>query len=561
MAHYRSFWDLEYSQSYTTHNVAAFDSNYNTTGGGTFKWINGNNTSITNIAGIRIKPLFTTVGYWERVIESTPSISWFGTTNNVSTGTLASQGFTQPNLDVRYGAGVVSTTDNFDTAAIKFAFKLMETPGYQSFDFEPKQYYLTSTCYLPKTINGLLPNVTDDRKRFKLNGNEGILKYATSSASNFTMIDGNDYVDQTDADNNGTRRSFNIHNFSTSGSLLAGSKFLSVGPSYNSKISNCSVYRFDTGIELRFALSATVEKCEFTFALNDCLYVGYGNWAGATSSNSQSNHTLILGNRFVSLGTGNSACKIEGCSGIVAMSNIYEGSGGNYGFYFDGIGLNVKECKFINNHIETTAKIAAFYFRCNSGIYTIDGVYCQYPGTLVYNDSAIYGGYPEIIVRGIGFMEPKNKFRNSSTGACWIFERNSFPGSMDPQILTVPQLITSQDANKETIWYGVNRATDTITCSVASKTFNTAIGQSAIYTVGANITAENAANRDNLMSGTITSYNNLTGQLVCNMTFASTAATFSDWVIFITDTLPASTTYNAVQTARRIELLTNARKT
>jgi hypothetical protein len=561
MAYYKSFWDLQNSKAYTTHTVGAFDLNYNTTGGGTFRWVEALNTSIPNIAGIRIKPLSTTVGYWERITETTPNISWFGTTNIPSTGTFASQGFTQPTLDTRYGAGVVTTTDNFDTAAIKFAFKLMETFGYNAFQFEPKKYYLTSTCYLPKNISGFLVPAEDDyRRTFLLEGNRCFLYYATSSAGDFTMIASDNVINQAEANPVLIRRSFTISNINAYGDNVAGSKFLTIGPSYNSHISKCVAYRVDKGMELRFALNATVEKCEFTNCASDALYVGYGNWSGATTANSQSNHTLILGNRFFTAGSANTACKIEAASGIVAMSNIYEGSGGNYGFYFDGIGSNVKECKFINNHVETTANIAAFYFKCNTGVYTVDGIYCQYPGTLVYNDSAPYGGLPEVLVRGIGFMHPKNKFRGSSISQCWIFERNIFPGSF-PDILSIPLLINAQDADKETMWYGANRATDTITCSVASKTFNTAIGQSAIYTVGANITAENAANRDNFMSGTITSYNNLTGQLVCNMTFASTGATFSDWLIFITNTLPSRTSYSGVQTAKRIELLTNAKKT
>ncbi len=558
MAYYKNFWQLEQSKSYTTHTVGAFDSNHNTTGGGTFRWIDANNTSITNIAGIRIKPLNSTLGYWERIIETTPNISWFGTTNSSTTGTFASLGFTQPTLDYRYGTGIVSTTDNFDTAAIKFAFKLMETIGYGAFEFEPKQYYLTSTCYLPKTINGFTN--ADTRKTFVLEGNRCFLYYATSSAANFTMIASDNVTNQAEADPVLVRRSLTISNINAYGSNVVGSKFLTVGPSYNSHISKCVAYQIDKGMELRFALNATVEKCEFTNCATDGLYVGYGNWSGATTANSQSNHTMIIGNRFFTASSANTALKIEAASGIVAMSNIYEGSGGNYGFYFDGAGSNVKECKFINNHVETTANIAAFYFKCNTGIYTVDGVYCQYPGTLIYNDSAPYGGLPEIQVKNIGYMHPKNKFRGSSISQCWIFERNIFPGSFG-DILSIPLLISAGDAGKETMWYGVNKATNSITQGTGSKTFNTAVGQSAIYTVGATITAENAANRDNFMTGTITSYNNTTGELICNMATASDAATYSNWLLFITNTLPWKGTYNGVQTGRRMEFLVNAKKT
>ena len=83
MAFYNNFWTLKSSTSYTTHTVGQFDANCSS-GGGVFKWVSANNTSVSDIAGFRIKPSAVTTGYWERVYDGPINVGWFGTQNTTS---------------------------------------------------------------------------------------------------------------------------------------------------------------------------------------------------------------------------------------------------------------------------------------------------------------------------------------------------------------------------------------------------------------------------------------------------------------------------------------------
>ena len=128
MAFYKYFYDLASSTSYTTHTVGSFDNN-STTGGGNFRWVsNTSNVGIADIAGIRIKPTGSTVGYWLRDFTGPMNLGWFGCQNTDSTPSTFSQlGVSQTTLDSRYGTSFATTSDCYDTTAIRYAFNLMNT--------------------------------------------------------------------------------------------------------------------------------------------------------------------------------------------------------------------------------------------------------------------------------------------------------------------------------------------------------------------------------------------------------------------------------------------------
>ena len=117
--------DLKTSTAYTSQYVNQYDANC-TAGGGFFKWIQSNNTGVQELYGFRIIPTTTTLGYWERVADGPWKVEWFGVMNTAGQGTLGSYGFTIAQLNTRYngvvGSNTVTTSDTYDTAAIKFLF-------------------------------------------------------------------------------------------------------------------------------------------------------------------------------------------------------------------------------------------------------------------------------------------------------------------------------------------------------------------------------------------------------------------------------------------------------
>ncbi len=128
MAFYNNFWALQNVTTYASHVIGSFDSN-TTTGGGIFRWVGGvNNSTITNIPGIRIKPINSSTGYWIRVFDGPLNVSWFGCQNEgtVPPNTFAQLGVNQATLDSRYGTGFATTSDNYDTTAIRYAMKLVQ---------------------------------------------------------------------------------------------------------------------------------------------------------------------------------------------------------------------------------------------------------------------------------------------------------------------------------------------------------------------------------------------------------------------------------------------------
>lgn len=283
MAFYKYFWDLAESETYVTHTVGSFDNN-TTTGGGVFRWIPyANNSSITNIAGIRIKPTATTNGYWERVWDGPMNVGWFGSQNLNSVLTFAQLGVSQTTLDQRYGAGFATTTDNYDTTAIRYAFHVMNMLGYQGLIFEPKVYWLTKMCELPAATTST--TVVD---MFVIDGNGATIRRGNTSQFTFfkrmptTMAEQATFLPNT----------FTFKNFSADGGSgtwqNSGYAFLELGASTGSIIDNININNFDIGLRLENCPSITVSNVLSYAVASTSIRLTSGSWTGANPSNTAS---------------------------------------------------------------------------------------------------------------------------------------------------------------------------------------------------------------------------------------------------------------------------------
>jgi len=74
-------------------------------------------------------------------------------------------------------------------------------------------------------------------------------------------------------------------------------KGIEPGPGYGCTFTNLKFYGLGTAIHMRFSLHAKVNNCQ-AINCNDGFVADYGNWSGATISNSQSNHTQFEGCRI-----------------------------------------------------------------------------------------------------------------------------------------------------------------------------------------------------------------------------------------------------------------------
>lgn len=541
MAFFNTFYDLKTSTAYNTHTVGTFDAN-TSSGGGTFRWVKANNTSISDIPGFRIKPSGTNTGYWERIFDGPASVGWFGTINTSSQGTLASYGFTQAQLDARYGlANLVLTTDTYDTAAIKYAFYLMqEVRGFQTLTFESKDYYITSTCYFPGLFT---PNSTRNIN-YSIEGN-GAWIYDHNSVTTAMDYFGSRLPANSTEAAAWQRRRFVIKNFlfNGQGSIATGSGKAAIllGETYNSEVCYNHFEYFDTAIKARFAMNTDIYHNNIVNHTGDAIVVTYGSDWGGTTANGASNHSRVIKNRIYGNASSGKGIYIRGASGIVIDDNIWEGDGssgiaGTHAVYFDNAGATtVKECTIKSTHVERSHATGGsfFYIRGTTGMYTIEKPYVQYAGTLVELVSQ-GGAYPEVKLSGIGYIPNDCKLKGDNTG-CWIIEHNILPAVYGITSDTTMRTGVNT-SNNSMIWYSGYKSTSTNTIGTGNKNFTIPINATG-YTAGDTIRIE-AFGSSAYMTGTVTSYNPVTGALVVNITAVVSSGTFSDWRMWTNDNCP-----------------------
>lgn len=430
----RNWWDLKYSISYAPVYVCAFDSIVNpVAGGGYFMWVRTtNNSSIPDIPGIQIKPRGTTRGYWRRIYSGTMNVDWFGAAKTSTQNTWAGYGYSQAKLDSMYsyfGAGFISTTMRPDYTAVKTAFKLMETIGYQSLAFSPGKYYYNDAAALPRQISGwgssrLYEWVIEG------NGSEHT-NYSTYSGWFWTR----NPIDQTDADDTLSNGTFIISNLSLRGQNSQFPSGIRLCATFNSVIENIKANSMNPAIEIRFGLGNIIGPYNGSGCTRD-IWVDNGDWSGAGLQNAQSNHTKFFKCRsfpgttttYPFFAGGASGITFDGC--IIDHNNT-AGTNPIYGILFDSYDSpNVKEASILNTHVEQASDSGGICIRANTGIFQVNGVYSQYAQTLVKLQA--YGGYPEVVISNIPYWPGASKLcavnLPAQTNCCFTLIKVKNPG-------------------------------------------------------------------------------------------------------------------------------------
>lgn len=428
--------DLKTSTAYTSQYVNQYDANC-TAGGGFFKWIQSNNTGVQEIYGFRIIPTTTTLGYWERIAEGSWNVDWFGVMTTSGQGTLGSYGITALQISTRYnigGSNTVTTSDTYDTAAIKFAFNLMELGYVFSIAFSPKDYFITSTCNLPRRFSN---TTVRQYEIFKIEGNSCLMRVHSTAAAATFDIWSRVINNQSDAlINVNTLFKIDAVAFKGVGNLQKG---LHLKCSYNSQLTNLCFSQLNVGLHLRFCLSATVSGGMAFGITNEALHIDAGDpiepggWTGTSygSATSQSNSVEVFKFRhFCTFNTATSI-KVSGCSGVVINQPIIEGGQQSRGIWFDSKGVSaVKDLRIQRAHIETTFVNEAIFLQPdNNTQIEIDGIFSQYNAIMVHCDSSTYGGYNNVIIRNINYITPASTFKATGTNTQWVFE---YARSFDP---------------------------------------------------------------------------------------------------------------------------------
>jgi hypothetical protein len=297
MAFYKYFWDLANSTTYSSHVIGAFDRNTNT-GGGIFRWVGGvNNSTVSNIPGIRIKPVNAVTGYWLRSFDGPISVSWFGCQNTMSIpNTYAQLGVSQLELDSWYGPGFATTSDNYDTTAIRYAMKFIDDMialnastttnnnklpvNSNSLTFEPKTYHLTRGVDLPKGSSSYNPPYISENLPIIIDGNGASIKKANNDQFDFF----NRYPGPTGQGEAAQMSTVSIifKNFLADGlgGVWQGSgySFLVLAASNNATIQNLTLQNFDIGVRVEWSNNVTIEEINTSGIATNSILCKDGGW-------------------------------------------------------------------------------------------------------------------------------------------------------------------------------------------------------------------------------------------------------------------------------------------
>jgi hypothetical protein len=361
MAFYKYFWDLANSTTYSSHVVGTFDRNTNT-GGGIFRWVGGvNNATITDIPGIRIKPVNAVTGYWLRSFDGPISVSWFGCQNTMSIpNTYAQLGVSQLQVDSMYGPGFATTTDNYDTSAIRYAMKFIDDMialnastttnnnrlpvNSNSLTFEPKTYHLTRGVDLPKGSSTYAPPYVTENISIIIDGNGASIKKANNNQFDFFVrypIDQNEAIQM-------STTSIIFKNFVANGLggvwQSSGYSFLVLTSSNGATIEELNLQNFDIGVRVEFSNNVTINKINTSGIATNSVLCKDGGWSGAVPAQSCNELKISKVCVFDTIGQ-NECIKVEHGNSI----NIENTSIGGPGTFGHGIYVDTEEIGYVGS--------------------------------------------------------------------------------------------------------------------------------------------------------------------------------------------------------------------
>lgn len=181
----------------------------------------------------------------------------------------------------------------------------------------------------------------------------------------------------------------------SSGAKGNGQTAIKIGAARMVQLDNIQVTGVDIGIDLMFCLFAKLTACEnvnsasIGFWLHSGLDIaGSAVWSGASSSNSQSNASMLLDCRSVCALLSDYGYLIQDASDILMIGTHSEGteSATQSNQPINGIFIDtrnstvVRGINIISPHIEQSYTDAAIRIKAREGVYTVSDLYSQIQG-------------------------------------------------------------------------------------------------------------------------------------------------------------------------------------
>jgi hypothetical protein len=205
--------------------------------------------------------------------------------------------------------------------------------------------------------------VLPPRRLLVIDGKGATLKLGPKS-NGFTMV----IADQAEA----MRRTGSRYVIRDFAAIEGGRKAIDLKATLNSAVINCRMTgQSVAGIDLRFCLMARLQNVLVTNPARKGIVVRCGNWPGATTYNSQSNHTVLDQCRVYCTATTTAAFTVLNTGGVHLTDCISEGAMADYDLFLSAStkgdeerGANnavVKSFTLDNFHVEHRLRKASIY--------------------------------------------------------------------------------------------------------------------------------------------------------------------------------------------------------
>lgn len=197
-----------------------------------------------------------------------------------------------------------------------------------------------------------------------------------------------------------------------------------VAATYASVIDAVDFTNANVGMWARFCMMMSVSGGLYGGIDSIASIYDMGNWAGATNSNSQSNHSSRERLRVFNMPNAKAAFADIAASGISNETMISEGCTEcrpDYHFIVNSKGSTVvKDWRGKGIHLEREADSAGFKFRFAGGYGEIDGAFNQYPMVLVDAEAAT--GNPHLYIKNVPHFPGGTKLKTTGTAVVWSFD-------------------------------------------------------------------------------------------------------------------------------------------
>ena len=189
------------------------------------------------------------------------------------------------------------------------------------------------------------------------------------------------------------------------GNNTTDQKGLYVNATYGSKLVDCTFANLDIGADMGFALHTVVENC--LGSQNETGFInltnGVGKWTGASSTNSQSNKSVVHNCRDFAKAGADYSYRIHSSSGVKLQNITSEGANVVNAVDFDyGGSTVVKDFKCHDLHCENNPTDAVYRIRSGGGIINIDGLYTATADYLVDFSTGLASTFN---FRNMGFVD------------------------------------------------------------------------------------------------------------------------------------------------------------